>query len=313
MSAFNLKEELLSKLPISETQLNALILRSPYIYKKYSIPKKSGGVRQIAQPARATKYLQRMLIELIYENLPMHDCVTAYKKGASIKKNALAHCNNSYFAKFDFKDFFTSIKGTDLVAHLVKHSKDTFTEKDLEDISRISCIKSNGREALNLSIGAPSSPIISNTILYDFDLAVNEWCYENNIVYTRYADDLTFSTNVKNKTSIIEPFIRDVVRRLDYPNLRFNTKKTIFLSKKHQRKVTGLIITNEGNISLGRNRKRLISSMIHKFKLSILPEIDVPQLQGLLGLAKDIEPNFIERMNLKYGKETISELFKFRK
>lgn len=313
MKRFNLRKQLLVLLPISESQLNTLILRSPYIYKKYTIPKKSGGVRNIAQPARATKYLQQLLIELVFNELPIHDNVTAYVKGASIKNNAQRHAENCYLSKFDFKDFFTSIKDSDIRSHLIKHGSYKYTDDELNDISRIVCIKTQGRDSYNLSIGAPSSPLISNTILYDFDTLVSEWCNDQGVTYSRYADDLAFSTNHKNTSHTIEPFIRDVVRKLEYPKLRFNNKKTIHLSKKHQRRITGLIVTNEGNISLGRSKKRLISSMIHKFSLGQLAEPEIARLQGFLGLAKDIEPSFINKMKIKYGDDNLTKVIKFRK
>lgn len=313
MSSFDLRDKILDRLPITEEQLDVLILRSPHTYKKFTIPKKSGGMRSIAQPKRATKYLQRVLLDIVISELPIHECVTAYQKGSSIKKNAEVHAENSYLSKFDFKDFFTSIKSDDVAKHVTKYSNYVFSDQEIEDISRIVCIKSEGRDSLHLSIGAPSSPVISNTVLYDFDSAVNEWCTGLGIAYTRYADDLTFSTSTIGITSTIEPFLREVVRGLDYPTLKFNNKKTIHLSKKFQRKVTGLVLSNDGEVSLGRSKKRLIRSMIHRFSLGNLSNTEIGYLQGILGLAKDVEPAFVTRMSDKYGNDIILELFSFRK
>jgi len=313
MKGFQLRTKLLELLPISESQLNVLIVRSPYIYKKFKIPKNSGGSREIAQPARATKYIQSLLIQLLLKELPVHQCVTAYKKGSSIKRNAEAHVKNPYLSKFDFKDFFTSIIGSDIKNHIQRSVNHDFSNQDLDDIVRITCKKTNYRDGFNLSVGAPSSPMISNTILYEFDTLVSDWCKENDFIYTRYADDLSFSTKVKGRTSLIEPFITEVLASLEYPKLELNNKKTIHLSKKHQRRVTGLILSNEGTVSLGRSKKRLISSMIHKYSLDKLDVTDIPRLQGYLGLAKDVDPSFIISMDNKYGPEILTKLFKFRK
>lgn len=313
MSNFDLRAKILDRLPITEDQLRVLILRSPHIYKKFTIPKKNGGIRNIAQPKRATKYLQRALIELFIDDLPIHECVTAYQKGCSIKLNATLHAENVFLSKFDFSNFFTSIKNEDIIKHIIKYSKHTFNEQELEDISRIVCIKNLGRESLHLSIGAPSSPVISNTVLYDFDCQVGDWCKDKGLIYSRYADDLTFSSNERGVSSLIEPFLRDIVRNLEYPTLRFNNQKTIHLSKKHQRRVTGLVLTNDGKVSLGRSKKRLIRSMIHRFTLSRLNDSEIAHLQGLIGLAKDVEPAFMIKMSDKYGDNVISELFKYRK
>ncbi len=313
MSQLTIRKELLECLSISDEQLNRLIVRSPHTYKQYNIPKKTGGFRAIAQPARATKYLQYWLMENIFNELSVHPAAMAYQEGCSIKKNAQYHVNNSYIAKFDFKSFFPSIKGSDIKAHLVRHFRDRLTENDLNDIVRISCIQLNGRTDFSLSIGAPCSPVLSNSILYEFDCKVVDWCSDNNIRYTRYADDLTFSTNLQRATSSIEPYIREVVKRLDYPSLRFNRKKTTHLSKKNQRRVTGLILTNDGDVSIGRSKKREISSLIHKFTIGQLPGDEIPRLQGLLGFSKGVEPQFIFRMNRKYGENVISSIFKYRK
>lgn len=309
----NLRKELQESLGISDNQLNRLFLRSPHTYKLYTIPKKNGGVRVIAQPAKETKFIQHWLIKNIFQTLPIHELAMAYQDGSSIKRNATAHKNNNFLVKLDFENFFTSIKAVDLVSHFSKHFQGKLSDEDIKDIARISCIKMKGSDVLCLSIGAPSSPILSNTIMFEFDCKVFEWCKEHGITYTRYADDLTFSTNKKGISIKIEPAIREIVRKLKYPRLRFNNTKTTHLSMKHQRRITGIIINNEGNISLGRERKREISTLIHRFSLRLLSDTDVFTLQGLLGFAKDVEPLFLTRMRNKYGSTLIDELIKKRK
>jgi RNA-directed DNA polymerase len=299
-------------LGINTFQLGRLIQRSPYTYKIYAIPKRSGGSRTIAQPAKETKFIQHWLIENVFQKLPIHDCATAYKSGANIKANACAHKENEYLTKFDFESFFTSIKISDLSKHFFKHLGNDFSETDLNSIAKISCIKFDDEEDLCLSVGAPSSPILSNSILYEFDCKVYEWCTSRGIIYTRYADDLTFSTGKKNISNEVEPAIREIVNNLSYPTLKFNNKKTTHLSKKYQRRITGLIINNNNEVSLGRARKREISALIHQFSLNLLSEKDIFKLQGLLGFAKDIEPLFILRMSEKYTSQILESIFKMR-
>ena len=131
----SLRNELHESLGISESLLNRLIERAPYTYKVYSIPKRSGGIRVIAQPAKETKFIQHWLIKNIFQKLPIHECSMAYKEGASIKNNATAHKSNSYITKFDFENFFTSIKADDLVMHISKHLEASFCAKDVKDIA----------------------------------------------------------------------------------------------------------------------------------------------------------------------------------
>lgn len=300
-------------LGVSKFQLDRLIQRSPYTYKIYTIPKKSGGQRVIAQPAKETKFIQQWLIENLFVKLPVHDCATAYKNGASIKLNALPHKANDYVVKLDFKDFFTSIKVTDLAQHFSKYLGNEFNEIELMLISQISCIKFDDQEKLCLSIGAPSSPLLSNSILYEFDCLVHDWCKRMGFTYTRYADDLTFSTNKKNISREVETEIRSILRKLTYPKLLLNDKKTTHVSKKYQRRITGLIINNEGALSLGRSRKREISTLVHRFTLNLLSDEEIFNLQGLLGFAKDVEPLFLFRLKQKYSSQTIDSIFQIRK
>jgi hypothetical protein len=98
-----------------------------------------------------------------------------------------------------------------------------------------------------------------------------------------------------------------------YPRLELNTKKTTHLSRKHKRRITRLIINNDGDISLGRKRKREISTLIHRSSLNFLSYIEVLNLQGLLGFAKDVEPLFLNRMRAKYSSELIDEILQKRK
>ncbi|WP_321848953.1 retron St85 family RNA-directed DNA polymerase [Burkholderia diffusa] len=309
----NLRESLQESLGLSEAQLNRLIVRSPHTYKVYTIPKRTGGKRTIAQPAKETKFIQNWLIENIFNSLPVHSCASAYQPGSSIKRNADAHKAQRYLTKFDFKNFFTSIKSDDLIEHMRVHLSEVLDLDAIHDIARVSCIQLKVGEKLCLSIGAPSSPLLSNSIMFEFDSLVNEWCSREGVVYTRYADDMTFSTNERNKSALIEKFIRGVARDVEYPSLRFNNKKTISLSTKHSRRVTGIVINNQGQLSLGRDRKREISALVHKFTLSELPQAEVYRLQGLLGFACDVEPDFLMRMKRKYSDELICTILEIRK
>ncbi|MBQ0743339.1 MAG: retron St85 family RNA-directed DNA polymerase, partial [Pseudomonas sp.] len=289
-----------------------LLVRAPYTYKRYEIPKKSGGSRSIAQPAKETKIIQRLLMDAIFSQLPVHECAVAYKHGASIKTNAQQHRYNQYLSKFDFSNFFGSITSEDIAAHLGQCLGDELSEQSVADIARISCIRNKINSGLCLSIGAPSSPVLSNSILYNFDVSVSAWCLEKGIVYTRYADDLSFSSNQKGLSGSIEPFLRQTLKDISYPSLVLNERKTIHVSKKHQRRVTGLVISNDGSVSLGRERKRLISAMIHRCINDKLEEADIYILQGLLGFAQDAEPIFVARMRAKYGSLVIREILRKR-
>ncbi|MFC0710266.1 retron St85 family RNA-directed DNA polymerase [Azorhizophilus paspali] len=305
--------EISSSLALSAMELIQIAAKSPYTYKVYSIDKKTGGERTIAQPARETKFLQRELIGKLFNELPVHEAATAYRDGSSIKKNAWAHKDNRYLSKFDFKNFFESITEGDLELHFKKHfGEQEFSTNFIRFISRVSCYY-NPPQGLTLSIGAPTSPLLSNSVMYEFDCLIFDWCNERGLTYTRYADDLTFSSSTKGQAFEIEGFIEGVLAKIEYPRLSINNKKTLHVSMSGKRRVTGLIISNDGKVSLGRDRKRLISAMIHRYATGSLTGDELSRLQGLLGFAEDVEPLFCSKMRAKYGIKVISEIFQFRK
>jgi retron-type reverse transcriptase len=312
MSLYDFRKHMSEILSLSEHDVGRLIVRAPYAYKRYFIPKKSGGMRPIAQPAKETKVIQALLVDDWFSQLPVHECAAAYRQGSSIKANAERHKQNAFIVKFDFSNFFGSITESDLVNHLSYVLCGKISVQSIKDIARISCVRDKATSRLALSIGAPSSPVLSNSIMYYFDLAVWAWCLDRNIVYSRYADDLTFSTNDKGATSEVQSFILETLEKIPYPRLQINSEKTVFASKKKQRRITGLIISNDNEVSLGRDKKRLISAMIHRYALHELDEKSTLHLQGLMGFAQDVEPLFVAKMRGKYTGQVISNLLRQR-
>jgi len=307
------KKSIIRDLSITEEELDRVIARAPHSYKTYTIPKKSGGVRRISQPAQEVKYLQYWLIRNVFSSLPVHPAATAYESGSSIRRNAAAHQSSRYLVKFDFRNFFTSIKHSDVQSHLMMQDHAEMSLEDAHEIARLACIKYPYAEQMCLSIGAPSSPKLSNSILFRFDEVISEWCSENGFTYSRYADDMTFSTNQKGLSDQVEGELRSTIRSLQYPELRLNNRKTMHLSKASSRRITGIVLTNQGPLSIGRAKKRQIRSMVYAFKQGGLEESDVWKLQGLIGFAMDVEKNFIPRLKEKYGSQVIDEILRLRK
>ncbi|EFT4324573.1 RNA-directed DNA polymerase, partial [Salmonella enterica] len=88
-------------------------------------------------------------------------------------------------------------------------------------------------------------------------------------------------------------------------------EKTVFTSRKFNRHVTGVTITTEGYLSLGRDRKRLLRSKIHHYVCGVLSEKEILTLKGELGYAKFIEHKFFLSMIKRYGNAVISEISKY--
>jgi len=286
--------------------------KPPLHYKVYKIPKRTIGFRTIAQPTPFLKDIQRALIEIIEQKTKVHFNATAYRLGRGIKENAILHTDSNYLLKIDLENFFNSITPHMLFKTLKQqHIEVCEVERNvLEQLifwnrSR----RKNGR--LILSIGAPSSPMISNLIMSKFDSDISKICDKKNISYTRYADDMTFSTKEKDSLFHLMGDVKRVLRNNFGNKMNINELKTIFSSKAHNRRVTGITLTNDNKISIGRERKRYISALTHKFKLGKLDATDIHHLKGLISYVKHVESGFIRKLQKKYGVETLTLITKY--
>ena len=119
---------------------------------------------------------------------------------------------------------------------------------------------------------------------------------------------MTFSTNEPNVLYEVLPFVQELLTQKFNGAIRLNPSKTVFTSKKHLCKVTGLTITPEGKISIGRNNKRYIKHLTFEYLQGRLKEEDVMKLKGFLSFAKSIEPSFIHSLQKKHSPMLLSKL-----
>lgn len=112
-----------------------------YEYKKYFIPKRTGGYRVIHHPSRRLKALQRWLLANVIETLPVHAAAAAYRKNRSIFDNASIHANSRYLLRMDLEEFFPSITQTDLRNYVAEHTAlfTDWTAPDVEVFCRLVC------------------------------------------------------------------------------------------------------------------------------------------------------------------------------
>lgn len=308
MSNINVVKELSEHYSKPPKELFVFLADAPRKYKVYKIPKRTSGTRTIAQPIPELKDYQRFVISILKDHLPIHECCMAYVRGKDIKKNAEAHLKNSYFLKMDFMDFFNSITPRLFWQACERQGKD-FNWLDKEFLEKILFWKpSKYSQKLVLSIGAPSSPFISNFLMYAFDNELNNYCQINSIIYTRYADDLTFSTTNARALFDLPNFVKNVLLKIYGQKIQINQFKTVFSSKKHNRHVTGLTITNESSISIGRAKKRYIKHLVHVFMESKIAPEDLNYLKGYLAFIQYVEPNFLKSLEQKYTRAVIQKI-----
>lgn len=296
-------------IPIDD--LTYLARSAPYRYKVYVIDKKRRGEkRTIAQPAREIKRLQRYIVETLLAQYPVHEAAIAYREGRSIRDNAGPHAGEGYLLKLDFKDFFHSIQESDFRQLILRYNPLALDEVEIGLVGRILFWKRERRDKLILSIGAPSSPAVSNILLYEFDQEVSELCKQERVTYTRYADDLTFSASEGGALAQIERGIGRICQSISSPKLRINRKKTVHASKAAARRVTGLVLTNDGTVSIGHQRKRELHSAVHRFKHRKLDDEQAKSLAGYLAFVHSVEPEFLRVLTRRYGQRVMARLFK---
>lgn len=296
----SLAQQIASSLRLSTDYVEKVARSASHRYKEYAIPKRHGGLRTIHHPAKQLKAIQRWLLREVIEDLPVNDCASAYRQGKNIAAHAKIHVRSRFLLRMDIKDFFSSITADDIANYITRHAK-LFPSRHSGDV-KLFCqlVCRNGQ----LTIGAPTSPGLSNALCYDLDVSLRRLACENDVVYTRYADDLFFSTRIPNLLKNIELRVTEIVENSKCPaNLRINRGKTRHSSKRGRRQVTGIILGSDDRIYFGRRLKRRIRSMVHN--IETLKLRDRAYLAGMLAFCKDVEPDFINALILKYGPDKV--------
>lgn len=211
-------------------------------YVRVCIPKRSGGLRTLYMPDDLLKMVQKKIAKVILAYEPVSKYATAYKIGASIQKNAKKHVGKEKILKLDIYRFFDNIKYW-LVKDIV-FPEERFSEQNRILLS-VLCFYNDV-----LPQGAPTSPIITNIIMREFDETVGNWCKEKDINYTRYCDDMTFSGSFDEK-EIIE-FVSTELKKL---GLLLNKRKTVVANNSQRQFVTGIIVNKKINTPLEYRKK----------------------------------------------------------
>jgi RNA-directed DNA polymerase len=275
-------------------------------YKTYTIPKKDGTSREIHHPARELKLFQAWLATNIFEALPIHPAAMAYRNGKSILSNAVLHASHNYLLRIDFEAFFPSIRGQDVVSLLHKNASAlralVGNDEDIEIIRQLSCRRDR------LTIGAPSSPAISNAVMFDLDASWFDLSQKLKITYSRYADDLYFSTNSRGLLSELMTVVRKSLAECQSPRLFINEKKSVFTSRKRRRLATGLVLTSDKKVSIGRATKRKVKALAFQYRNGLLDGKRLKYLRGFLAYVRSVEPRFLESLRAKYGEDTLTKL-----
>lgn len=308
-----LLDELVEHMGVGHAEISRIVNTAPARYKTFPIAKRSGGTRTIAQPSRELKDIQRYVLSRYLERFPVHAAASAYVSGRGIASNARAHLYSKVILKLDFQQFFPSIVAADWIRLLKRHPDLNISKIDQFFLTKILFWGVERRSIVPraLSIGAPTSPMLSNIVMFELDVAFAAIADELQIAYTRYADDITVSGASAESVRAFEKMARRALKESKSPKLAFNEEKRGLYTRGQRRMVTGVIITPEDKISMGRGRKREISTLIHKSSLGLLDPEQRGHLKGLLGFAVSIEPEFLSRLRTKYGDGPVDDALRY--
>jgi len=299
--------ELISKNTLIEKdQVLDIANKASISYARFTIPKKDGSQRLIYQPSMAIRALQKVVYDRVLDELPVHDACYAYRKGRGLKEHASIHRNSKYLLRIDLKDFFESITRSDIEKYCNEYVSKVFplfNQDDFNLMINIVCRKDT------ITIGSVTSPSLSNSICYNLDEKISRLSGSYGVRYTRYADDMFFSTTNKNVLKIIQKGVSNIIKNLDYPKLTINNKKTRHSSKKNRMSVTGVVITVDKKLSIGRDKKRFIRGQVYNWNTLSIEEKSY--LSGYLSFVKSVEPSYINRLCDKYSSQVIQEILRF--
>jgi RNA-directed DNA polymerase len=234
-------------------------------YTIFTVPKKSGGVREIRAPISDIKIIQRKLNFVLQLIFRPKSCVHGFIFDKSIVSNAKSHVNRRYVLNVDLKDFFPSINFARIFGMFKAHPY-YFDRSVATILARICC------DEFQFPQGAPTSPIISNMICARMDSQLKRLAQIFKCWYSRYGDDLTFSTLREPfpiELAFNGPMGTKVGGRLEAlinsNHFSVNANKVRLQKFTERQEVTGLVV-NSCQPNVDRSYKRQIRAMLHAWQ-----------------------------------------------
>ena len=303
-------------------------------YTTFQIPKRSGGQRTIQAPTVRLKNLQRKLSDLLQDcaeeikvarNLKDR-AAHGFKREKSIITNARQHRHRRWVFNIDLEDFFPSINFGRVHGFLLKNRDFALHGPVATVIAQIACHNNS------LPQGSPCSPVVSNLVTHLLDMRLVTLASSVGCTYSRYADDLTFSTNKKEfPPEIGKPAgddgpaahlwlpgdaLQDVITRTGFS---INAKKTHFMYRASRQAVTGLVVNEKINVrwEYRHNVRAMVNKLVTTGAFEIYGAVDKAgiiemekrpgtrnELHGMLGFIDGIDV-----YNARYTNDKTSRKF----
>lgn len=263
-------------------------------YRAVTVRKKNGSVRHLFAPSDGLRALQVRILRRILQQLPVSKYATAYVPGSTLRANAAPHVGKRYLLKLDITDFFGSIRFGQVYSAAF-HTR--YFPKQIGVLFTALCC----REEV-LPQGAPTSPALSNLVMRNFDDNIGRWCAAHGIAYTRYCDDMTFSSN--QPLYAVYQKAKSMLHEMGFV---LNERKTRFVTDTARQSVTGLTVNEKVSVSAEYKRELrqevyyalkfgLSDSIVHTNRTEFIehgvpnPERYRQYLTGRLSFVLQIEP-----------------------
>lgn len=236
-------------------------------YKYYVIKKKHGGKRRIVVPYNNLKMIQRWINKKILQKVVFKEYVTGFVPQRSILSNAKIHQQAKYVSKYDMKDFFESINERRVygIFHGLGYAKNLSIDlarlcttliseykwENMSDEEQQAFLQLKDKKEAFLVQGAPTSPTLANLCSRHLDNRLSAWALKAGVHYSRYADDITFSSNDKGKLPK-SLFVKKIVEEEKF---QLNQEKTRMICEGSGLSITGILV-DYNKIRLSRKYKK---------------------------------------------------------
>ena len=235
-------------------------------YVEFEIPKAKGGTRRIAAPRAPLRKIQRILLDQILTQLPVHDACHGFVKGRSTVTNATPHQAAALVVKLDLKDFFPTVHYR-RVRGLFQHIG--YNEAAASALAGLTTYRPKLADGTViwpgiLPQGAPTSPALANLACRRLDKRLDRLAAKYAATYTRYADDLTFSFKDAKDAPRLGRFLWWVDAICQQEGFLERPDKRRILRNKHQQRVTGIVV-NAG-VHVPRADRKRFRAILHNCK-----------------------------------------------
>ena len=259
----------------AQTLTHVLYVLTPATqYTAFTIPKKSGGTRNILSPSDKLKSLQSSLSNLLLDCIDeinenkkssyryKHALSHGFVRECWIATNARLHLNKKNVLNIDLKDFFDSFNFGRVRGFFIKNNHFNLHPHIATVIAQIACYENK------LPQGSPCSPVITNLITHSLDIRLASLAKKYSCTYSRYADDITFSTRKSEFPKQIMGLEegkytngKELIRDIERAGLSINDKKTRIQYMDSRQDVTGLIVNKKPNVK--KEYWRTVKSQCH--------------------------------------------------